>query len=398
MDRTRKDRTDGSTGSGGTGSGGTGSGGGRRAHWAVALLVSLTVAAIALLTVLLTGNDADEPEPGAADAPATSAEPTPTTDTTPPAPTSPSAPPVFDLLDDVTPGAPPKVPYLERTRLVRPDGTTTPLPHTYDQFTLLGDRIIATYDDQGDRMLVILDADGRGIGHSPVEANFALDADGDVVAWATPQGVLETLWEDGTHTWGNQGGPVTVAAVTSDGSCGADDTTCRVYVNNGSGLPPQAAGPDGTVDGLVPGSLRLTDVHPDGPVAVQLSSSDTGSCSGVFVDGVSRWETCEHSLLRFSPAGDLLLGTHAYRDGLGLNSLSVLDAESGDVRATYTIRGGFIAQQAWEDDTHVLVVISGPHGWEMLRLGLDGTRELVVGPVEPTRDPTFKVLTLPGNI
>jgi hypothetical protein len=44
------------------------------------------------------------------------------------------------------------------------------------------------------------------------------------------------------------------------------------------------------------------------------------------------------------------------------------------------------------------VVISGPDGWELLRLGTDGTRERLAGPVPPRSDPTFKQLTLPGNL
>jgi WD40 repeat protein len=110
------------------------------------------------------------------------------------------------------------------------------------------------------------------------------------------------------------------------------------------------------------------------------------------------WQTCDNSVLRFSPDGRLLLASGPYLDGLGLSSLSVLDVSTGAPMVTFTIRGGFISQWGWEDSSHPLVVVSGPAGWEILRLGLDGTRQRAVGPVTPDRDPTLRVLTLPGDL
>jgi hypothetical protein len=123
------------------------------------------------------------------------------------------------------------------------------------------------------------------------------------------------------------------------------------------------------------------------------------SCSGVYdmEGGRLLWRTCDHSLLRFSPGGTYLLATDPYPDGLGLGLLTVLESRTGNPVATFTIRGGFVAQQGWEDATHPLVVISGPDGWDLLRLGLDGARERVAGPVGRAEDPTFK-LALPGNV
>jgi hypothetical protein len=304
-----------------------------------------------------------------------------------------------DLLASAGNGAPAIVPYLEGTRLVRPDGSTVGLPRVYDQFAVLGDRVLATYDDAGDRVLDVLTDAGELVRSERVETSFAVSGTGRLAAWATPQGELRTLWPGGDLSLGNQGGPVNVAAVTGNGPCEPGDDGCRVYVNNSDNRPPRSVAPDRSVSVVAPGAIQVEDVS-GRLAAVQLSSSDLGSCSGVYDTRADHflWKTCDNSLFRFSPDGKYLLASAPYLDGLGLGSLSVLDVRTGDPVVKFTIRGGFIAQQGWEDETHPLVVISGPDGWELLRLGTDGTRERLAGPVPPRSDPTFKQLTLPGNL
>lgn len=302
---------------------------------------------------------------------------------------SPSGVGEVDLLADVTDGDAPVLPYLQRTDLVRPDGPTTELSKAYDQFAVLGEDVVAAYDDQGDRQIDVLDADGRQVESHPLEASFAVDLTSTAVAWAAPDGELWVHADGETVSWGNQGGPVTVAAIADVAG------EVRVYVDNVDDRPPAWVAADGSVGSLE--GTSLSDAHPDGLVAVQLSSSDTGSCSGVYDGDEQVWETCDHSLFRFSPEGRHLLASDPYLDGLGLASLSILDTTTGEPLVTYRIDGGFIAQQVWEDDTHVLAVVSAPDGWSIIRLGLDGTRERAVGPVEPTSDPTLRLLLLPGN-
>ena len=109
------------------------------------------------------------------------------------------------------------------------------------------------------------------------------------------------------------------------------------------------------------------------------------------------WETCERTLFRFSPDARHLQASDPYLDGLGLSSIGVVDAETGEPLVTYRIDGGFIAHQIWEDDAHLLAVVSAPDGWSILRLGLDGSHERAVGPVPQAEDPTVRQLFLPGS-
>lgn len=294
-----------------------------------------------------------------------------------------------NLLADVADGDSPALPYLRRTELVRPDGTKVKLPRAYDQFAELGEDLVAAYDDRGARQLDVLDADGRQVESHALEASFVVDLPGLSVAWADPGGQLWVHADGETVVWGDQGGPVTVAAIADVSG------DVRVYVDNVDERPPAWVSADGSVGNLE--GMSVSDAHPDGLVAVQLSSSDDGSCSGVYDGDELAWETCEHSLFRFAPDGRHLLASDPYLDGLGLSSVSILDASTGDRLVTYRIDGGFVAHQVWEDDAHVLAVVSGPDGWSIMRLGVDGIHERAVGPVAQAADPTLRQLILPGN-
>jgi hypothetical protein len=285
--------------------------------------------------------------------------------------------------------------YVAGRTLTHPDGSIVTLPRRYDAFTVLGSEIIASYDERGRRGLDVLSSAGELVDSSSLTTEFAVDEAGGVVAWATSEGEILIRWLGGERSLGNQGGPVTVAGVTGNAPCRADER-CRVFVNNLDGRPPQSVTADGSVRAIAPGAIKVNDVTPEGLEAVQLSSDDLGSCSGVYDDRRSAflWRTCRASLLAFSPSGSYLLASDPYLDGLGLSTLSVIEVRTGRRLVTFTVRGGFIAQQTWEDETRPLVVVSGPDGWSVLRLSLDGTRERVLGPVPSGHDPTQPRLLL----
>lgn len=339
------------------------------------------LAAAALALAVVPGCAEDAASPDAADDPSSPASDTPSQ--------TESAVGEVDLLADLVDGEPPQVAFLQGTELVQPDGSTVELTRSYDQFVLLGEDIVAAYDDQGDRQVDVLDAAGRRVESHPLEGGFVVDTAGDAVAWAAPDGELLVHADGETVSWGNQGGPVTVGALVEL----ADDV--RVYVDNVDDRPPAWVGADGSV-GTVEG-LSVSDAHPDGLVAAQLSSTDDGSCSGVYDGDELAWETCDHSLFRFSPDGRHLQSSDPYLDGLGLSSIGVVDSATGEPLVTFRIDGGFIAHQIWEDDAHLLAVVSAPDGWSIVRLGLDGSRERAVGPVPQVEDPTARQLFLPGS-
>lgn len=132
---------------------------------------------------------------------------------------------------------------------------------------------------------------------------------------------------------------------------------------------------DASFDGLVAGTTRA---NPDGSV-----------CSGV-VDAAQSttdllWESCDHTLVSFSPDGRHVLAGAPYQSGLGMVDVSVLDARTGDTLVDFTQpRDGRLAivSTTWEDADSLLAVVLDGTTWSMLRLDVTGTVEEVVDRVE----------------
>jgi hypothetical protein len=122
-----------------------------------------------------------------------------------------------------------------------------------------------------------------------------------------------------------------------------------------------------------------------------VSISDSGSCSEVRDhDDKPLWKTCDYRFLEFSPDGKYLLASGAYGDGFGDGTLAVLDAESGDVVLDLKTSGGAaIPMMQWEDDSHVLAVVSDQKRWSVQRISLDGQREYAVQPEAGTEIAPF---------
>ena len=105
------------------------------------------------------------------------------------------------------------------------------------------------------------------------------------------------------------------------------------------------------------------------------------------------WENCESYLYDFSPDDAHLTGTHAYLDGPGPGYITILDAASGDEVARLDPKEGYIGRAVWQDAGHVIVSIYEPKGWSVYRLGVDGSKERVLGPKgDDEFNPTYTLL------
>ena len=90
------------------------------------------------------------------------------------------------------------------------------------------------------------------------------------------------------------------------------------------------------------------------------------------VTGTMLWRTPGTYLVSFSPDGRLLVGYQR-------RTLVLVDARTGALRATLPER---LDRVTWEDDRHLLAVTSARGQEAMVRIGLDGRAELV-SPVRP---------------
>ena len=151
----------------------------------------------------------------------------------------------------------------------------------------------------------------------------------------------------------------------------------------------------------MPGSLRVGSASEvTGLVSVQTSFSGDGSCWEVRdtgADGAGVWQTCDYSLLGFSPDGRYVLGFTDYLTPDGSPTLAVLDAATGERALDFELVGarrsvvGIQPEVGWEDDdTLVATLVTGDRQY-VVRLGLDGTVERVGGVVADAEPGTVPI-------
>lgn len=278
-------------------------------------------------------------------------------------------------------------------------GEELTLPADYEQIAPYLDGWIAVRNEEGNRTVDFLGADLR-VDESTSGDVLTIRNDGERVAFATYDGVRWTvinsdalgreqeIWTNLTpgprearvRTVGFLPGDEVVAAQTDPG----DGTESGMLVTRGSETEP--------LDGF----LSLVSSSPaTGVVAGQTEFTGDGSCSAVSDPRSGRsgmlWETCEHQLGAFSPNGSRLVGMSPYFDGLTFPTLSVLDSTTGEPVLDFEVPGagtravGFTPEVVWEDDSTLLASVVDGDQHRVVRLGLDGSVEIVAGPI--THDP-----------
>lgn len=304
-----------------------------------------------------------------------------------------------------TPAAPAGPAYLDGDTLHRADGSTLQLPEAYAGGAELGEEFLGTrpLGDGGRRVMDIVSSDGTVLESIDVVSGPVANADGTTAAYVAPGGSLMTLWStdpaDRVELTSGLGPNDFPVAVTGGPSCFEDADGCRVFLNDGNGqTAPEVVASDGSVDVAVPDGLKIYDVAADGRITVQNKSKIAGSCNGVYDEpaGGYVFETCESSLFDFSPDGTRLSGYDDYLDGIGDGFRTILDATSGEEVARFDPRDGFVAGSVWADDDDLMILAYEPAGWSIYRLGVDGSKERVVGP-NPEGDDLTPAYVLLGS-
>jgi hypothetical protein len=294
-------------------------------------------------------------------------------------------------------GDDPAIPWLDRTVLHQPDGTTTELGKAYYEVTPYDGGWAAV--DLAEGTTSFLDAESKPdseidevarVRQSFPGQSLAVSVDGESMATV----LTASAGDQDIHLYpvagAGAGGPlssvvsfdgtVDLAGFTGDqemaytltGAQGQSGAWITDWAQDPRRLPGlinvQAAS---QVTGLVSGLTSIDELEP-------------GSCSAVMVaaTGQQRWETCDYTLEAFSPDGRYVIGTDAYHDGLGGTTVALLDATDGTVLVEYTTRDiGFIGSSVWENSSSVLVTTYQDGVWYALRLSLDGKVEQALNPV-----------------
>lgn len=286
-------------------------------------------------------------------------------------------------------GVAPQVTWREGTTLHTPDGDLE-LPATYSQAVRYDDGWLAL--DYANGEVVRLDASGQELDTNRSQGPIATSSDGDAVLYVGDGSLIlhdNTTGED-TVIGGGHRTTVPVAVVSG-----------TAYYNVDSGtFPHDGRWWDGEEHDPSPEALQpWNDVSGDGVSVSYSSIDDSGTCSilrGPVPNAEVQGESCAFTLEKFSPDGQHLILAPAYREGFADGEIGVIPAdgsevEDGDVTFHFQRRGDadpFFVSSAWEDDDHILVVTFTPDPgsaqgtWQILRIGLDGSAENAVEPVE----------------
>ena len=231
--------------------------------------------------------------------------------------------------------------------------------------------------------VVVLDGAGDVEHREPMGGSrLATSPDGSIVGWLGDDGAPRVVEGGGSRTWDL---PVVedgaeIAAVLGAGTCkeGVDGNGCAVLVNGVSGAYVSAS--HGLVDSAGT-ALHVADASSNGRVAGLVSTTDHGSCSGLWKSsGTLGWKTCDLTLGAFSPDETRILAGGARPDTSAQHELAFLD-DAGRVLAHFGPGGdASILETAWEDDDHALAVVHDGQRWSVVRLGVDGSLEYAVAP------------------
>jgi hypothetical protein len=314
--------------------------------------------------------------------------------------------PVTLTMQGLPRGEKPGVAYFEggsNKELVTPDGTKS-LPVGMQGLTPYdGGWIGLGYDGRGEEMF-LLDADLEVTDHFSSGQRFAVSSDGSQVAYVRIEDddsqTLVNAPTDGTDpvTWSFAQRP----PISPVGFVDADTVLYQTEEQHQQIGLATVGGETEQLDGFVKVTGASTA---NGLVAGQTRSNPDGSgCFGVMDPAASTsemvWETCDYSVGSFSPDGQLVLGGDAYGDGIGARSVSVLDAQTGDLVVTYQQDRDsqiMMPQVVWEDSDSVLATAVEGQDWTLLRLTSGGEVEAATDPVkaDPYAD-FYYVFATPG--
>ena len=311
-------------------------------------------------------------------------------DDNPPATNVPSPTPVGLVKADAASaprGEDPAVAWMDGSVLHQPDGTTTDLGKAYEQVTPYDGGWAVVDLAKGTTSFLAANGEvrestpGQSLaasrdGQSLARAMTAAAGDQDIglypVSGVGPGGYLSSVVSfDGTVDLAGFTGAQEVAYTLTEpnGKSGAWVTDWEQDPRRLPGLINVNAANQAT--GMVSGLTSIDEREP-------------GSCSAVVAaaTGQARWETCDYTLEAFSPDGRYVIGTEDYHDGIGGNTVAILDATDGTVLVEYsTLDIGFTQYPVWETSSTVLVTTYQDGQWYALRLGLDGTMTQALDPV-----------------
>lgn len=287
-------------------------------------------------------------------------------------------------LDGLERGDAPEVEYFTPDGVVLPEAGLQPLSDSWQALVPSDGGWLGLSPSRDE--VVDLTEDFQRTSARTITQTFVSSPDRSMVAWTFPESGAQTLTLRSTTdpgdgaTWDFPETPLVDPVDFVGERSLLFQTTSQQDGSHEIGIAHE----DGTTTSFDGRFVKAISANPHtGLVAVQTRANpDASACAGVVNPATSTsetvWDTCDYTLGAFSPDGRYVIATDPYLSGIGITSLSVLDAGTGDLVTTFEQPdGGQVAVNnvVWESpDTIVAVGLEGPSA-TILRFGVDGSLE-----------------------
>lgn len=236
--------------------------------------------------------------------------------------------------------------------------------------------------------------DGELIAEYPaVNSRIVTNANRNIVAWVDKDGTPKAL-QDGQEEpvdiakAARGASPDAVAVLGDDCAHGPEivpGAGCTVFYTVMHSTKPAAllASNHGFVDTASDKITDLQDVSTR-QAMVGLVRSPGGKLCSRYEGEEGTYTTCTVMPRTFSPDDAHLTGFPAeVTEGPAMDRVSILSAKTGKPVLTARAPNGrwMFWDAAWEDNSHLLLVVNRDNRFAMVRLGLDGTMERALAPV-----------------
>lgn len=292
------------------------------------------------------------------------------------------------VLGDLPPGDAPRLAVRIGSDVLVPGGDRVQVGDDTVYAAVVG-RSVVTVErlSEQESRFVVRDSEGQVTLEKPANVDGALSVTPDrtAAAYVDAEGRIHTWTEsDGDLAMSGPVENIQLGAMTGSQTCrpagdGSTDGICSVVFNRGVG---GAGFADSTgASDPIPGFIKVTD-RTDRLWVGQTRSTNDGSCSAIkqAVAGRPVFDTCDYLLKDLSPDGAYVTASPPYGDGLCCSTYDILDAATGTPLITLDAKAGptrtQVLETRWEDDSHVLAVVSDGERWRIVRIGLDGSVEL----------------------
>ena len=292
------------------------------------------------------------------------------------------------VLGDLPVGDAPRIAVRIHSDVLLPDGGRVRVGEDTVYAAAVGDSVVTLERlSEDETIFFVRDTDGQVLLQKPanMDGGLAVTRDRTAAAYVDPDGRVHTWTEmDGDLTMTGPVENIQLGSMTGSETCrptgnGSSAGLCTVILNRGTS-GAERADSSGASD-PIPGFIKVTDLS-DRVYAGQTKSMIDGSCSAIQeVDsGRQLVETCDYLLKDLSPDGLYVTASAPYGDGLCCSTYDILDTATATSLITLDARAGDTMTQVletrWEDDSHLLAVVSDGSEWRVVRVGLDGSVEL----------------------